>query len=189
MTGLEGTTDVLPPMRSSGRNKIPAKHHQRRKTISCPTRFRGHGEPLVLIHAGSGSSSTRGCRRPGAPRGHQPVPTKGLRTRLENADVFPMRPRTHQNVRYRSSDSPGGPPCAVQSLSMAIDSTLTVSTSIRTGGIHDRSLISRGSNEVLAVAHLFSDRDLSDRLANVVVDIGNSIAERAQVDVKFGWQA
>jgi len=42
--------------------------------------------------------------------------------------------------------------------------------------------------EVLAVAHLFSDRDLSDRLANVVVDIGNSIAERAQVDVKFGWQ-
>lgn len=42
--------------------------------------------------------------------------------------------------------------------------------------------------EILAVAHRFSDRDLSDRLANVAVEIGNNIAERAQIDVKFEWQ-
>ena len=43
--------------------------------------------------------------------------------------------------------------------------------------------------EILSVAHRFSDRDLSDRLANAAVEIGNNIAERAQVDVKFEWQA
>ena len=42
--------------------------------------------------------------------------------------------------------------------------------------------------EILAVAHRFSPRDLSDRLANVAVEIGNNIAERAQIDVKFEWQ-
>lgn len=41
--------------------------------------------------------------------------------------------------------------------------------------------------EILATAGHLRDADLANRLGDVAAEIGNSIAEQAQADVRFSW--
>ena len=44
-------------------------------------------------------------------------------------------------------------------------------------------------SRILTAVSQFEDTNLSDRLGTAVAEVGNSIAEQAQVDVRFEWSA